>query len=156
KAAEAIVAALKKLTVSDAGPPAVRFAVDAEIARLTASRAAFSVVASPFSPDHIVYAGSDFLFADSVDALEKDYAAFVAKFKRQPKLAAVRGLGVFGIGVGNNEKSAGLAVDLFRDAAKIAAYVEAFGGPRYMTADQIDFINNWEVERYRSKISTAK
>jgi len=24
-----------------------------------------------------------------------------------------------------------------------------------MTEDQIDFINNWEVEQYRSKISTA-
>lgn len=135
-------------------PAVVRHAMDKELARLTASLEAFSVLAKPFSPDHIVYAGSDFLFAEgSGPELERAYADFVIRHGRAPKLAAVRGIGVFGIGA--NEKSAGLAVDLFRDAAKIAAYAEAFGGPRYMTPDQIDFINNWEVERYRSKISTG-
>ena len=42
------------------------------------------------------------------------------------------------------------------EAVRRAAYTEAFGGPRYMTQDQVDFINNWEVEQYRSKISTSK
>ena len=156
KAAAEASAALAVLVATEAGPAAVHFAVDAEIARLTASRASFSAVAAPFSPDHIVYAGSDFLFSEIIADIAADYAAFVGRFKRHPKLAAVRGLGVFGLGAGGNEKSARLAVDLFRDAAKIAAYVEAFGGPRFMTQDQVDFINNWEVERYRSKISTAK
>jgi len=132
----------------------VQHSVDKELARLTASNEAFSVLSKPFSPDHIVYAGSDFLFAEGPGPeLEKAYADFVTRHGRAPKLAAVRGLGVFGIG--GNEKSAGLAVDLFRDAAKIVAFTEAFGGPRYMTPDQIDFINNWEVERYRTKISTG-
>jgi rhamnose utilization protein RhaD (predicted bifunctional aldolase and dehydrogenase) len=156
KAAAEASAALARLGAADAGPAAVHFAVDAEIARLVADRSAFSVVAAPFTPDHIVYAGSDFLYSERVADLDADYGAFVARFKRPPKLAAVRGLGVFGLGSGGNEKSARLAVELFRDAAKIAAYTEAFGGPRYMTADQVDFINNWEVERYRSKISTEK
>jgi len=136
-------------------PAAIHFGIDTEITRLVSTSAAFSAVAAPFSPDHIVYAGSDFVFAESVPDLEKAYAAFTAKFKREPKLAAVKGLGVFGIGAGGNEKSARLAVELFRDAAKIAAYVESFGGPRYMSADQIEFINTWEVEQYRSKISTG-
>jgi rhamnose utilization protein RhaD (predicted bifunctional aldolase and dehydrogenase) len=135
-------------------PASVHHSVDKELARLTASREAFGVLAKPFSPDHIVYAGSDFLFAEGPGPeLEKAYADFVTSHGRAPKLAAVRGLGVFGIG--GNDKSARLAVDLFRDAAKIAACAEAFGGPRYMTQDQIDFINNWEVERYRQKISTG-
>jgi rhamnose utilization protein RhaD (predicted bifunctional aldolase and dehydrogenase) len=147
-------AALLAVLGGTGGLAVVHNAVDKELARLTASRQAFSVLAKPFSPDHIVYAGSDFLFAEgSGPELEKAYADFMTRHGRAPKLAAVQGLGVFGIG--GNEKSAGLAVDLFRDAAKIAAYTEAFGGPRYMTQDQIDFINNWEVERYRSKISTG-
>jgi len=146
--------ALLAVLAGSGGLAVVHHAVDKELARLTASQEAFSVLAKPFSPDHIVYAGSDFLFAEGPGPeLEKDYADFVTRHGRAPKLAAVRVLGVFGIGA--NEKSARLAVDLFRDAAKIAAYVEAFGGPRYMTPDQIDFINNWEVERYRSKISTG-
>ncbi len=155
KHAESATTLLAHLAVEQNVPASVHFGTDTEIARLVASRTAFSAVASPFSPDHIVYAGSDFLFAEMVSALEKEYAAFVAKFKRAPKLAAIQGLGVFGIGAGANEKSARLAVELFRDAAKIAAYVESFGGPRYMSADQIEFINTWEVEQYRSKISTS-
>jgi len=155
KQAESAAAILARLAAVQDTPAAVHFGTDTETARLVASRSAFKAVASPFSPDHIVYAGSDFLYAESITALEKEYAAFTAKYGRAPKLAAVQGLGVFGLGAGGNEKSARLAVELFRDAAKIAAYVESFGGPRYMTEDQIDFINNWEVEQYRSKISTA-
>jgi rhamnose utilization protein RhaD (predicted bifunctional aldolase and dehydrogenase) len=142
------------LASTEGQPASVLFAVDVELARLCASREAFALVASPFSPDHIVYAGSDFLFAEGPgQELEQTYKDFVQRLGRKPKLAAIRGLGIFGIG--GNDKSAGLAVDLFRDAAKVAAFTEAFGGPEYMPPDQVDFINNWEVERYRSKISTG-
>lgn len=160
---EAVIASLsQRLAGTVEKPAAVDFAVDAEIEKLVASSAAFASVASPFTPDHIVYAGSDFLFVDSssgtpaglVDDLGNAYGEFAKKYKRMPKLAAVRGLGVFGIGQNGNKKSASLAIDLFRDAAKIAAFVESFGGARFMTRDQVDFINNWEVESYRSKIST--
>lgn len=155
KATAALAAGLlADLAAADGKIGSVHFAVDAELARLCASREAFAPVASPFSPDHIVYAGSDFLFLDGpVAGLEKAYKEFVGHHGRKPKLAAIRGLGIFGIG--SNDKSAALAVDLFRDAAKVAAYTEAFGGPKYMSPDQVDFINNWEVERYRSKISTG-
>lgn len=157
KAAADAAAALERLSAVDGGSAAVFFSTDAETARLTASSEAFSVFRLPFTPDHIVYSGSDFLWAESVGALPDAYAAFTSKFGgRRPKLAAVKGLGVFGIGAEGNAKSARLAVELFRDAAKIAVYAEAFGGPRYMTQDQVDFINNWEVERYRAKISTSK
>ncbi len=130
---------------------AVSFLRNAEFVRLTESRAAFAPVASAFTPDHIVYAGSEPLFVDEQAALAAAWRGAVAETGRPPKTVAVRGLGVFGVGPG--EKAARLAVELFTDAAKVACYTEAFGGPRFMTADQIDFINNWEVERYRSKIS---
>ncbi len=129
---------------------AVAFLRNAEFVRLTGSRAAFAPVASAFTPDHIVYAGSDPLFVDDRASLAAAWRD-AAKDGRPPKTVALRGLGVFGVGSG--EKAARLAVELFADAAKVACYTEAFGGPRFMTADQIDFINNWEVERYRSQIS---
>ncbi|MFH2113176.1 MAG: class II aldolase/adducin family protein [Spirochaetota bacterium] len=150
--AEKAAGILSGLAGVDSKAASVQFAVDVELARLCTSREIFAAVASPFSPDHIVYAGSDFLFVDGpVSELEQTYKNFVKHHGRNPKLAAIRGLGIFGIG--SNPKSAGLAVDLFRDAAKVAAYTEAFGGPKYMSSEEVDFINNWEVERYRSKIS---
>ena len=124
-----------------------------EAAALVKDRASFTPVSSAFTPDHIVYAGSDPLFVEANtgagvrDAWEK----FVDKTGRKPKIVAVQGLGVFGVGA--SEKAALLALELFRDAIKVAVYSQSFGGPLFMTKDKIDFINNWEVERYRANVS---
>jgi rhamnose utilization protein RhaD (predicted bifunctional aldolase and dehydrogenase) len=83
--------------------------------------------------------------------LEAAWEQWIKETGREPKIAAVRGLGVFGIG--NTGKTAGLALELFTDAVKVAVYTEAFGGVRFMPPDQVDFINNWEVEQYRSKVA---
>jgi len=151
-----VAAAIAALAAADSPatvPPRVLFRRNGEIARLTADRHAFTPVVLPLTPDHIVYAGSDFLFVEDERNLTADWRRFTGTFGRQPKLVALRGVGVFGIGP--TEKSAATALDLFVDAAKVVCYAEAFGGPLPMSADQVDFINNWEVERYRAQIHMA-
>jgi rhamnose utilization protein RhaD (predicted bifunctional aldolase and dehydrogenase) len=150
-----------------------------EIAAFVKDRAAFAPVASAFTPDHIVYAGSDPLFVETplkegADALREashqeashQEAAFqetalldawknhIAKTGKNPKIAAVQGLGIFGVGA--TGKAAALALELFRDAVRVAVYAESFGGPRFMIREQIDFINNWEAERFRSGVSAKE
>ncbi|MDR3173670.1 MAG: class II aldolase/adducin family protein [Treponema sp.] len=136
-----------------------------EIAAVVRDRASFYPLSSAFSPDHIVYAGSDPLFVEVPEpgagtaALKKAWDGRIggteqgggASRGRIPKIVALQGMGVFGLGT--SEKGAKTAVELFNDAVKIAVYAESFGGPRFMTQAQIDFINNWEVERYRSKVT---
>ncbi|MDR0449733.1 MAG: class II aldolase/adducin family protein [Treponema sp.] len=134
----------------------VRFGRNRELCRFTADREAFKPLSSAFTPDHIVYAGSEPLFiesaaAGSAGALTEALKRHREKTGRLPRIAALQGLGVFGLG--NSEKAAANAVELFNDAARVAVYTESFGGPLFMPPDQIDFINNWEVERYRSKVS---
>jgi rhamnose utilization protein RhaD (predicted bifunctional aldolase and dehydrogenase) len=125
-----------------------------EIAALVKDRASFAPVSSAFTPDHIVYAGSEPLFseANTSAGILDEWKKYVDKTGRNPKIAAVQGLGVFGVGA--SEKAALLALELFRDAIKVAVYAQSFGGPLFMTKDKIDFINNWEVERYRANVST--
>lgn len=139
---------LSALTGGDAA-----FLRDNEIAALVKNSASFAPVSSAFTPDHIVYAGSDPLFtrADTEAALREAWKKHTEKTGRAPKIVAVEGLGVFG--VGPSEKAAALALELFRDAVKVAVYAESFGGPLFMTQDQIDFINNWEVEHFRTSVS---
>jgi hypothetical protein len=36
---------------------------------------------------------------------------------------------------------------------RISYYSEYFGGPNFMSDEQIAFIENWEVEHYRQKIA---
>jgi rhamnose utilization protein RhaD (predicted bifunctional aldolase and dehydrogenase) len=124
-----------------------------EIARLVKDRSSFYPVSSAFTPDHIVYAGSDPLFSNARSEAEgrADLKKHVDKTGRPPKIGALQGMGVFG--VGPTERAANLALDLFKDSVKVAVYSESFGGPRFMTHDEIDFINNWEAERFRTNVS---
>ncbi|AEF80761.1 class II aldolase/adducin family protein [Leadbettera azotonutricia] len=138
---------------ADALPWFVRFERNNELAKLLANKDAFKPVSSALTPDHIVYAGSDPLFVSDVSALGSAWKAHIEKTGRLPKIAAIQGLGIFGLG--NSEKTAATAVELFNDAVKVAVYAESFGGVLFMTKDKIDFINNWEVERYRSKVSAS-
>jgi rhamnose utilization protein RhaD (predicted bifunctional aldolase and dehydrogenase) len=141
-------------TLTKLSGAAVVFMSGGEIHALVENRASFEPVSSAFTPDHIVYAGSDPLFvqAQTDTGFSEAWNNHLEKTGRKPKIAAVQGLGVFGAAA--TEKAACLALDLFRDSVKVAAYSESFGGPRFMAQDKIDFINNWEAERFRSGVST--
>ena len=145
-------------------PKFVHFRRDKELAYRTQGRTAFEPLLLPFTPDHIVYAGSNPLFLDlqlsepSVltneikQHMASQWKSHLETFNRVPKIVAVSKLGIFGFGT--TKRAAELATELMADAAKVACYTESFGGPRPMEQEFIDFINNWEVEQYRSKIST--
>ncbi|MCL2267218.1 MAG: class II aldolase/adducin family protein, partial [Treponema sp.] len=116
---------------------------------------AFYPVSSAFTPDHIVYSGSDPLFTAAKDTvlLKDEWNNRIKKTNRNPKIVAVKDLGVFSAAA--TEKAACFACDLFKDTVKVAVYCENFQGPLFMSQDKIDFINNWEVERFRSSVSTT-
>ncbi|MDR2376376.1 MAG: class II aldolase/adducin family protein [Treponema sp.] len=134
----------------------VKFERNAELVRFTASEDAFKAVSRAFSPDHIVYAGSEPLFIDaavagSAGGIREALKNHTEKTGVVPKTVAVQGLGVFGMG--SSENAAANAVRLFNDAVKVAVYTESFGGPLFMSPEQTAFITNWEVERYRTKVA---
>ena len=57
--------------------------------------------------------------------------------------------------VGEHAKEAGIITDVFLDAMQIARYAESFGGAHSMEPAWVDFIDNWEVENYRRKVSST-
>jgi rhamnose utilization protein RhaD (predicted bifunctional aldolase and dehydrogenase) len=133
----------------------VRFLSNAEILMVVADEVSFEPVSSAYTPDQIVYCGHKALFVDrsgGSGAVGDEIDGFIDAEGVPPKVVAVSGLGIFGCGTSG--KAAENAVLLFNDVAKIAAYTGSFGGHRFMPKDQIDFIRSWEVESYRSKIST--
>ncbi|MDR0465331.1 MAG: hypothetical protein LBG94_09515 [Treponema sp.] len=125
-----------------------------EIARYIKDRPSFYPVSSAFTPDHIVYAGSDPIFteANTPETIRADWDKHTQKTGRAAKIIAVKSLGVFSAAA--TQKAAFFALDLFKDTVKVAVYTESFAGPLFMTQDKIDFINNWEVERFRSGVLT--
>jgi rhamnose utilization protein RhaD (predicted bifunctional aldolase and dehydrogenase) len=132
----------------------LRFRADAETLLRASSRKAFAPLSSSFTPDHIVYAGHEFLYAEGgVEAIPGAWADFVARNGAPPRVLLVPGLGAFSCAA--SPAAADAAILLYSDACKVAAYAESFGGALHMTKEKIDFIRNWEVEKYRSSV-TAK
>lgn len=120
---------------------------------LADSDEACAVVASAFTPDHIVYYGVSPVRVDSAAQVPDALAAYEARWGKPARVVLVRGLGAFCRGP--NPRAAHLARLLFLDAVKIAVASANFGGPRFMSAPAIDFIRNWEVEAFRSRISAG-
>ena len=99
----------------------------------------------PVSPDHIVYAKSYYLMSEpTVESI----SIFEQTHGYKPHVIAFEN-GVWG--VGSTEKKAALALELAQDAAQVTHLANAFGGVDYMTDRAREFIENWEVESYRSK-----
>lgn len=152
--AVAVVSAIQDLAPEDPAPVAEGFFTP-ELQRRAASTAAMAPVASAFSPDHIVYAGHRpcYVDGDAPTAIAAAVRAFHAAEGTLPRIVVVRDRGA--VAVAPTARKTEVARLLFLDALKVAAYAESFGGSRFMPAEQIDFVRNWEVEKFREKQSTG-
>ena len=68
-----------------------------------------------------------------------------------PKVIFASGLGV--LLIADHAQGTEILKDVVTDSCRIARFAVSFGGQHPMTQKQIDFIESWEVEQYRSKIS---
>ena len=120
------------------------------------SRTSFEPFALAYSPDHIVYAGAEPLFVpagalSTASGIRGLLDEFRARTGKRPRILAIEGLGAFGVDV--TKTGAQKAAALFNDEVRIAAYAESFGGVRPLDQHLIEFIDGWEVERYRKNTS---
>jgi len=126
------------------------------ISYFTASQNSLERVSKPFSPDIIVYCKSSYLILNRSIQVEEIKAA-VEDFESQqgylPKVILHEGGGL--TVAEENEKSLQTVLEVFLDLMKISYLSEQFGGPHFMTPEQIRFIDNWEVEHYRRKVAKS-
>jgi len=132
----------------------ITFEYNTEISAAVKDSASFQKVHSSYTPDHILYAGPEMLFVEDLRSIEQDIDRYRERNDCYPKVIAVKMTGVFAIG--SRENSSRVAMLFFLNALKIAVYAESFGGHKFMNKEQIDFIKNWEVEKFRSKVSLDK
>jgi rhamnose utilization protein RhaD (predicted bifunctional aldolase and dehydrogenase) len=126
------------------------------IERFSRNRDEFSKISAPFTPDIIVYCKSKYLFIESSiqqnsSAIENAMVNFHTETGYFPQILIIQGKGF--VGIGESEKQVNTALDVFEDQMKIAWFSDFFGGPHFMEPQQISFIDSWEVEDYRRKIS---
>ena len=107
----------------------------------------------------IVYCRSHYLYFDAagVEMLlaqaEEGIEAYVQAYGDTPRVLLIRGLGL--VAVGAHAKEADITTEVFTDAMLTARYAEAFGGAHGMEPAWVDFIDHWEVENYRRKVSAG-
>ena len=132
---------------------------NALIQSFTESEEAFAKVAVPFTPDIIVYCKSQYIYIapsspeDLLEQAEAKIEAYIAQRGHTPKALLIKGIGL--VAVGDHAKNASIITDVFTDAMKVAWYAQCFGGEHAMEPAWIDFIDNWEVENYRRKVSAG-
>lgn len=117
------------------------------------SQLAFGDLDHAYTPDHIVYCGARPLYLENNNNIAGDFNNYIQRQGRPPKIVVVNSGGFYALG--SNIKAARLAAQLFNDQVKLVYYTYNFGGPNPLPEDFVHFIQNWEIESYRSKISTG-
>jgi NAD(P)-dependent dehydrogenase (short-subunit alcohol dehydrogenase family)/rhamnose utilization protein RhaD (predicted bifunctional aldolase and dehydrogenase) len=115
-------------------------------------------VSNPFTPDQMVYCLSEYLFIENSSSAEDiilETSAKIEEFKNRrgimPKIIFIKNEGV--IAAEDSAVSVGYLKDIVNDFCQISTLSGNFGGKHPMTPGQVVFIENWEVENYRKKVS---
>lgn len=121
--------------------------------QFTRSREGFEPLNSAYTPDHIVYCKARPLYLGTQSEPAAEFMRFKTEQGYAPKIA-VTPEGFYAMGA--SVKEASLAALLFADQVKLVLYSYAFGGPLPLPEEFVKFIENWEIESYRSKVSLNK
>jgi NAD(P)-dependent dehydrogenase (short-subunit alcohol dehydrogenase family)/rhamnose utilization protein RhaD (predicted bifunctional aldolase and dehydrogenase) len=126
--------------------------------QLTATAESFAEIALPFTPDQMVYCLSEYIYIENTEStaaiiaeVEEKASSFLQRKGVMPKVIFVKNEGV--IVADDSAMALDYLHDLVLDFAQIAVLAENFGGPHPMTPPQVAFIESWEVENYRKKVS---
>ena len=110
-------------------------------------------ISLPFMPDDIVYCKAAPLFLEGLDDFPARLAEFRNRWGYPPKMLMVAGLGL--VAVEDSKRSVETCLDVFEDVMKVSWLSESFGGPKFLSAREIEFIDTWEVESYRRKVAKS-
>jgi len=148
------------MMLSTGGDKTLRVRNNALIEHFTANAEAFQKISKPFTPDIIVYCKSNYIYSEGkgspeeiLEGLQSRIDAFKKEFEYAPKVILIKGLGM--VAVGDNAGGTEIILDVFEDFLKISWLSESFGGPHFMGAEDIRFIDTWEVENYRRKTAAG-
>ena len=157
--AQEIIPAIRMMVSDKGNLKTVKVVNTALISYFIESKEHFAKISKPFSPDIIVYCKSNYIYIDSdgTEAIlakaQQEIEAYKAKYGYAPKVILIKGIGL--VAVGDNAAGCDIIAEVYQDMMKIAYLAESIGGEHPMTQAQIDFIDNWEVENYRRKVSAG-
>ena len=130
---------------------------DSLIDQFYGDQASFAKVGYAFTPDFVVYCKAAPLFinysggnADFLEIVSSKLVEYVDHWGYLPKIMIFQDLGYTILD--ESEKAVSIVERMFQELMKISLNSDSFGGPQFLTLQQIAFIDHWEVENYRRQV----
>jgi rhamnose utilization protein RhaD (predicted bifunctional aldolase and dehydrogenase)/NAD(P)-dependent dehydrogenase (short-subunit alcohol dehydrogenase family) len=147
-----------RMLLSGEKPGVIRFRNNSLIARFYQNQNEFHKISLPLTPDIIVYCKTRYLYIEHsstaeriLDSFRYQLPHFINEYGYSPKILVIKDMGIFAIA--ENYTSAEASLDVYEDLIRISYYASLCGGIKFLTPDQVAFIDQWEVENYRRKVS---
>jgi NAD(P)-dependent dehydrogenase (short-subunit alcohol dehydrogenase family)/rhamnose utilization protein RhaD (predicted bifunctional aldolase and dehydrogenase) len=154
-----VLPALRMLMSGDK-PGIIRHRNNTLIAESYRNQQEFHKISLPLTPDIIVYCKTRYLYIEQTSSAEKIVESVryqIPRFREEygftPKILVIKNMGIFA--VAESHASAESVLDVYEDLIKISKLASGCGGIKFLTPEQVSFIDKWEVENYRRKISQA-
>ncbi len=152
-----VLPAMRMLFLEDF-PKVIRFRHNTLISKYYSGQQEFHKISLPVTPDVIVYCKTRYLYIDQssnaeriLDSLRNQLPRFKNEYGYLPKVIVIKDMGVFAID--ESCSAAETVLDIYEDLIKISHYAGQCGGIKFLSPDQVAFIDNWEVENYRRKVA---
>lgn len=154
-----VLPALRMLLSGDK-PGIIRHRNNSTIAEFYKTQQEFHKISLPLTPDIIVYCKTRYMYIEHsgtadkiIDSLRYQLPRFKEEYGFTPKILVIKDMGIFAIA--ESSASAESALDVYEDLIKICHYASRCGGIKFLSPEQVAFIDKWEVENYRRKISQS-
>jgi NAD(P)-dependent dehydrogenase (short-subunit alcohol dehydrogenase family)/rhamnose utilization protein RhaD (predicted bifunctional aldolase and dehydrogenase) len=149
-----------RFLLSGETPGIIRYRNNSLISKFYQNQQEFHKISLPLTPDIIVYCKTRYLFIEQsstaekiLDSIRYQLPHFISEYGYSPKVFVIKDHGIFAIA--ESSSSADAALDIYEDLIKISHYASLCGGIKFLTPEQVAFIDQWEVENYRRKISQS-
>ncbi len=149
-----------RLLLSGENSSVIRYHNNSLLAQYYQNQQEFHKISLPLTPDIIVYCKTRYMYVEQsstaekiLDSVRHQLPRFVNEYGYLPKVLIIKDMGVFAIA--GNYASAEATLDVYEDLVSISHYASQCGGIKFLTPEQVAFIDQWEVENYRRKVSQA-
>ena len=149
-----------RMLLSGEQPGIIRYRHNTLIAKYYHEQQEFNKISQPVTPDIIVYCKTRYLFIEQsssarmiLDSLRHQLPRFIREYGYPPKVIVIKDMGIFVID--ESYSAAEIVLDVFEDFIKICHYSSFCGGTRFLSPEQVAFIDQWEAEHYRRKVDRS-
>ncbi len=149
-----------RMVLSEDKPKIIRCRNNTLISKYYGNQQDYHKISLPLTPDIIAYCKPRFLYIEQsataeriLDSFRSQLPRFMNEYGFLPKVIVIKNMGV--LAVDDDYHSAETTIDVFEDLVRISHYAQQCGGIKFLTPEQVSFIDKWEVENYRRETAKA-